>query len=237
MLTSRSSASFPTAEAGNSMAAARCLTDVPRQHQTELPGQEHPRRAATGICITPSMITPGSHIPRSSRMEGLLKVSLSPGFMPPDRRHPSSWPRIRPVSASQAFAACACGDTFPRSTPRSRGAAPTGPKPTGKSNDLTEPSPRSGHTPSHTTVIKPEPRPTTPGSTTTIITDRTPASVDRADSLRQRSRPRWELHLAALDLCGQSARHTGQQDPRALLPQRKAGTLVQLVTPRVFWSH
>jgi len=53
---------------------------------------------------------------------GLLKVQLSPGFMPPKRRHPSLWPRTRPVSASRACAACVCGDISPRSMTQSRAA-------------------------------------------------------------------------------------------------------------------
>lgn len=46
---------------------------------------------------------------------GLLNVCLSPGFMPPTRRHPSLWPRTRPVSASPADAAVVYGDTSPQS--------------------------------------------------------------------------------------------------------------------------
>lgn len=57
---------------------------------------------------------------------GLLRFWLSPGFMPPEQRHPSLWSRTRPVSASRADAASVSGDTSPRSTTQSRGAAPAG---------------------------------------------------------------------------------------------------------------
>ena len=57
---------------------------------------------------------------------GLLRFWLSPGFMPPEQRHPSLWSRTRPVLASRADAASVSGDTSPRSTTQSRGAAPAG---------------------------------------------------------------------------------------------------------------
>ena len=57
---------------------------------------------------------------KRKRPKGLLKVCLSPGFMPPKRRHPSLCSRTRPVSASPADAADVCGDTAPRSSAQSR---------------------------------------------------------------------------------------------------------------------
>lgn len=96
----------------------RCLTlnllfpTMPRQHCIV----NFPSSVATRTLMPSKPCT--DSVP--GRPTGLLRVWLSPGFMPPDRQHPSLWPRTRPVSASRAFAAGACGDTSPQSTTRSR---------------------------------------------------------------------------------------------------------------------
>ena len=69
---------------------------------------------------TTSRLEGGINHPIKNVLRGLMSVCLSPGFMPPKRRHPSLWSRTRPVSASPAGAADVCGDTAPRSSARSR---------------------------------------------------------------------------------------------------------------------
>ena len=172
--TSRSSAGSQMAAGGASSAAGPCKTGVPAQPPTEQHAQVP---TLTRLRLPP----PRRRRPLPAR---LLR---NPGPTNARRPLPGSGPAQRVLRQAgitvQAVmtdnGACYRSHAFASRTRRrssTAAPAPTGPRPTARSNASTAPSPANGPTPRSTSPTMHAQPPTPTGSTSTITTDPTPAS-------------------------------------------------------------